>query len=550
MRVGSMMQLRWPALMAACILAAPNAFAVLGGSAAAENWFIRPQSVCPVEGNGLAYNCAATPGAAGAFNTFFHTDLWTATTGVDDGDTFYICGELGVPERRNATAEIDFNGSGSAGSVITLDGDCTAFGGTAMATLSGDAALDFSTDSTTNYGILIDNAAEEYITIKNIKFRRFDNNLQLGNTASSTTHRGLVLNNIISEYAFAQCMNIAPTAGIITNMTVRDCGEDGTYVYDGSADFSSLTVTGFTCERVDQKLGGIADCFKVERADDTNSFITLSDFYMYKTGLNKSALLLNVGGVCTVFDGELEGAPTGQDSSGISIDGCGSGNIWGIKIHGFERAGISRNSGLGAQTTGTLNIFAIEAYDNADSIQLNGTHSGSFVIANNSLSSTGKGIEQQSAFSPGSITIVNNAISTTGDYSMHVSSAASLVTHTYSGNRYLSNATFLWDGNPEASYASWAAASGETSSSVISSMGFVSDTDLRTVGNSVLRRTGVMVPGLRACGFQDFRGRPAWCPPDIGAFQSSSGDPANTRTAATTRNKASTRSKATTRTKR
>jgi hypothetical protein len=75
------------------------------------------------------------------------------------------------------------------------------------------------------------------------------------------------------------------------------------------------------------------------------------------------------------------------------------------------------------------------------------------------------------------------------------------------------------------------ATSGGVSDQVLAESPFVSDTDRRLGGSSALRRAGTCITGVGTCAYQDFRGRPAWVPPDIGAYQHSSGDPAATRTA-------------------
>ena len=73
----------------------------------------------------------------------------------------------------------------------------------------------------------------------------------------------------------------------------------------------------------------------------------------------------------------------------------------------------------------------------------------------------------------------------------------------------------------------------------------ISTTDLRTIGASPLRRTGTTGYACR-----DARNRPCWSPPDIGAYQATSGDPASTRSAATTRSPATPRSLSITRSNR
>lgn len=63
---------------------------------------------------------------------------------------------------------------------------------------------------------------------------------------------------------------------------------------------------------------------------------------------------------------------------------------------------------------------------------------------------------------------------------------------------------------------------------VVGTSQFVNPTtrDFRTKSNSTLRRAGTAnVPACR-----DVRNRPCWSPPDIGAYQATSGDPAKTRT--------------------
>lgn len=59
------------------------------GTSAAETWYV--VAGCANNGDGLAQSCAASAGATGAFNDPASV-IWTATTGVDNDDTLYICG--------------------------------------------------------------------------------------------------------------------------------------------------------------------------------------------------------------------------------------------------------------------------------------------------------------------------------------------------------------------------------------------------------------------------------------------------------------------------
>lgn len=69
-----------------------DASIAIAGSDAVDTWYVRPNTECVVNGNGLAYTCAATPGGQGAFNSTDSGLNWTPTTGIDDGDIVYVCG--------------------------------------------------------------------------------------------------------------------------------------------------------------------------------------------------------------------------------------------------------------------------------------------------------------------------------------------------------------------------------------------------------------------------------------------------------------------------
>lgn len=91
----------------------------LAGSAAVDTWYIRPQSECAVNGNGLAYTCASTPGGSGAFNSPMPTEVnWTPVTGVDQGDIVYVCGT------HTQSLLIGLTATGTAEKHITIRFDC------------------------------------------------------------------------------------------------------------------------------------------------------------------------------------------------------------------------------------------------------------------------------------------------------------------------------------------------------------------------------------------------------------------------------------------
>ena len=80
-----------------------------------------------------------------------------------------------------------------------------------------------------------------------------------------------------------------------------------------------------------------------------------------------------------------------------------------------------------------------------------------------------------------------------------------------------------YQGTTYATVALWNAAA-TVGTDLESDPKFISTTDYRTRGDSTMRRLGL---SNYAC--IDYRGRPCWSPPDIGAYQSTSGDPAAPR---------------------
>lgn len=107
-----------------------SAFAAVG-TAVPQAWFVRPASICPMNGDGLGYECAATTGAHGAFSGLSNI-LWTAITGVDDGDTLYVCG--------SHTDQLAPTGSGAPSARIVISGDCPGERGSINT--AGGSALD------------------------------------------------------------------------------------------------------------------------------------------------------------------------------------------------------------------------------------------------------------------------------------------------------------------------------------------------------------------------------------------------------------------------
>jgi|CXWL01.1.fsa_nt_gi hypothetical protein len=114
--------MKWPLLLLLCV---PFSVQAATGTAGVDHWYLRPAAACAHSGDGLSYGCAASAGAPGAFISSATSNLiWTPVTGIDDGDTLYICGmhDTAVPigaaaGSASAHIAIDFNCPSDRGSI-------------------------------------------------------------------------------------------------------------------------------------------------------------------------------------------------------------------------------------------------------------------------------------------------------------------------------------------------------------------------------------------------------------------------------------------------
>lgn len=125
----------------------------------------------------------------------------------------------------------------------------------------------------------------------------------------------------------------------------------------------------------------------------------------------------------------------------------------------------------------------------------------------------------------------NNICSSVGDAAARWVLVAASQTGTFDRNDYytdqaLHSDQWSYQGTPDNGLVGWNARAQVGTDVQLNPM-FVSPTDFRLDPSSGLRRSGIWATN----GCKDARGRPCFMPPDIGAYQASSGDPAGLRTA-------------------
>lgn len=140
----------------------------------------------------------------------------------------------------------------------------------------------------------------------------------------------------------------------------------------------------------------------------------------------------------------------------------------------------------------------------------------------------GFGVAVQGATNNAAVTFQNNIVYALSDLyrfaEVGISQIAAFVQNNYySAGPVGFTSPFAYQASTYTTLALWKAAQ-ETTALNVDPI-FVSPTDFRLQSASPLKRAGTFISN--SC--RDFRGRPCFFPSDLGAYQSGSGDPANTR---------------------
>lgn len=114
---------------------------LLSGQAwAAETYYVRSASACPNNGDGTAYSCAASGGAAGAWSGVGNISFGATGSTFGRGDTLHICDTHSTAITIGSVGAFDGNAN-TAGDIVNVDGDAAFCGGTqgGFADITGNA---------------------------------------------------------------------------------------------------------------------------------------------------------------------------------------------------------------------------------------------------------------------------------------------------------------------------------------------------------------------------------------------------------------------------
>jgi len=236
----------------------------------------------------------------------------------------------------------------------------------------------------------------------------------------------------------------------------------------------------------------------------------------------------------TVTGTYYDGASTPH---GISVGRVTGGTVWGNKVNGFA-VGIIAAINQGAVVTGNVvhgayyaPLFSKGSGASTAPIWANNTVIMDDAVYGAKFGNYGcLGVSAQGATNNAGATFVNNAcyVKSGAGWKYAVVDAAQVASFDADAYYSLVGLTTPWSyqGTTYATVSLWnAAAAVGTELNVDPQFVSVTSGDYRVRGNSPLQHTGKPW-GLRCL---DYRGRQCWDRPDIGAYYSSSGDPAPTR---------------------
>ena len=477
------------------VLLAALAFpSIVFAQATTEDLFVRPSADCVNNGDGKSYACAATAGGPGAWRGFA-SQLYSGTDEtpgrIDPGDTVHVCGNF-VAGDAQSTPNIMINAAASGlanTATITYDGNCTVYGGTAEADISGSSTIvnGFYT------------AQRSFFTLKNVYIHHMrQKGILLFSSASGdvTLDKQILIQDVrvsdITGLTTPPCMDSRGQNITVRRVHVSYCGSDGFFhmgknylIEDSSTDhISSDGLNAGDSMQTSGEVGGLI----IRRNHFDQSFVD-SKYCMISESYTDT-------GVITMEDNVCIRKTTDTVGSGMYVDSK-PGMTLNIRRNQFT-GGLN-----GIQVTyqsGTVNIIANQIVSpSQDGILLGGVDvGGTTIVRNNTIITPGRyGISQS-----------NTSVTATLQNNIVVGPATACISRQTSNTEDHND---LYNCTTAVLIAGVAGATGAgtiTTNPQFLSGGYVPSNTSPCRG-----------AGFNWGSFTDVRGRANSVPPDIGAYQ-------------------------------
>lgn len=494
------------------------------GSAAADTFYVRPASACANNGDGMAYACAASAGASGAWRTSAAVS-YSTTTGVDDGDTLKFCGDFVEADLDTGAYFIFLSSAVTAASEagrITISGDCSAEGGASIATVTGNGGA-----MKIGFGMSV----SDYITIQHFDFSTLDQ--AIANTCQpASSPEGVIARGIRGNVSGSGAgMSVNGNPYLLEDIDITAVGEP-ILICPGAAGESngiirnarlvSTSTTDIDADGIQQSAGGGA--------------IRLENIDVYKRNPFKGCGIVgSVSGAVQVdgFRCHWLGAP-GAAVSGLAVDGSGPG--------GYVRGWWSDAPGVGVLLRDDVTPFA-GAFEVSggicagcsSAVSLDGVHpAGAISIFGNSGWTTSTGILAESGYNPLSTVVRNNIFDAPVGIDVNATVAAADIDIDFT--RWGESVTsWKWRGTTDTSLDAYKVTSSKGANDTQGDPVFIGGPNPTTAeGFKPGADSPLCGAGTPVSGTHDYNGRRFVNLPAIGAFACQGGHPRTALTPRTT----------------
>lgn len=441
-----------------CLLSGPAWAAT--GSAAVDVFYVRPTADCAENGDGLAYACAASAGATGAFRGLANV-IHTVTVGVDDGDTLKYCGSF-VAADADTASQMIFHAStvtaASEGARITETGDCSADGGLSDATFTGSGAI--------TIGLAY--SVSDYITFEHMRFTGFTSGI--ANTCSPASDPDAPkFNDITIDNISGAAMTFTGVGYVLTDLNLESQGEP-LFVCNGNGSAATGTASRITLTQLDPTDAN-ADGFQVEAGGAGSSW---TDITVTKWGAFKGcAILGSVSAISSVERLSCTCMGARANVTGIAVDGSGAGGyVRDIHIKDCGGDAILLRADV-TPFAGTFNVRSVICNNVAECISLSGAHAaGALTIEHVSGTFTDTGVFAAADYNPLSTVLRNIALDGPIGISVNAAVAAADIDIDYT--RYGPSVTsWVWRGTTDTTFAAYQATSSKDANGSNGAMGWV-----------------------------------------------------------------------------
>ncbi len=457
------------------------------GQAEAATYYI--DTSCEFNGNGTGGSgaCAASGGAAGAYNT-------GASIVFGAADTIYI---------KRGTTVTNFPSPVSQSETIDDYGDSTA-------------TCPVISKSGGTHGLSVSAAS---VVINDICITGSNSSSVLNISAASASLNRIEVYGNTTAGAVGVRFNTGSGGSAITDSSVHDIADDGIGI--GSGVTGTITITDQNCYLVDTD-SSTGDCVQAYTGLAANVDI-IGGTFLRETG-TKQALIYDGSGTFRVIGAEITMTDAAQ---GIQVAGTGPFSIERTYIKGAASAPKL----VQITSTGAGSITSLVASGGVAGVYVSHA-SGTVNVYNSTVSGqSGAAVYHTTG---GTLNIYNSYLDGATAALQDASGSATTVENY---NRF-GRALFYWDGNLITSLASWQSTSSQGANSTVGEGGFVGGTapttaeGFRLTSGSALRRVG---KDLNIGNVQDYGNRAFMHPPSIGAWEAGDEDAAAARTAASAR---------------